>query len=130
MEIDEKIAAGMISASEIARGRDYWRDHLQDGVRLPTGETATITWRGLHHILDDGRLRAEPELMIQILRQVVEIRTERSDRRVALSYWIANGQPRWGYAILSPSGHVITMHYTRERTVKQFQRRGSLLWTR
>lgn len=100
VEIEEKIAAGTISETEVVRGRDYWRNQLQNGVRLPTGETATITWRGLHHILTDDRLRAEPDLITEILRQIVEIRLADSGRRVTLSRWDDADRPRRGYAIL------------------------------
>lgn len=127
-ELEQKVETGEVSADDVERRKAYWNDHLRNGVRLPNGEQATITWRGLHHILDDPKFLADPARIDQVLRNVDEIRTLAGDRRVALSHWHDLSGEHWGFAILSPAGYVIAVHSTRERALRRYRRQGSQLW--
>ena len=58
--IERLLAEGRITHEALEGAQELWRARLQGGIKMPNGETATVTLDDLYHLLVDPRIWRKP----------------------------------------------------------------------
>ncbi len=126
--IERLVAEGRKARADFERALLFWRQRLQAGILLPTGEMVRITLDDLYHLLIDDRISRKPERIELILKTVFEVRQAREGRRRLLSAWKEDERHLFGFAILDPDSRVRTMHVIAERDLRKYVKEP-VLWS-
>lgn|GEM_PF-1412390 len=127
--IERLVAEGRKARADLERALLFWRQRLQAGILLPTGEMVRITLDDLYHLLVDDRILRKPERIELILLSIFEIRQARQSRRRVLSAWQEGERHLFGFAILDSDSRVRTMHVIDERDLRKYAKEP-VLWSR
>ena len=121
---------GFISQSKVEAARQYWRQNLQNPVRMGNDELITVTSVDFDHLIQDSRIRRKPFRIPLILENIYEIYAAKQERRMGMSLWQEGENQLQGYAILDHGGTLRAMHIVRAQEARRFKRQGELLWKR
>lgn len=127
--IERLVAEGRKARADLERALLFWRQRLQTGILLPTGEMVQITLDDLYHLLVDDRILRKPERIELMLLGIFAIRQARRSRRRLLSSWQEGERRVFGFAILDPDSRVRTMHVIDERDLRKYAKEP-MLWSR
>lgn len=128
-DIEQRVREGLVPPEEVESARSYWQEHLSEGLRLPNGQRLVVTYRDMHHLMLDGRIRRKPERMMRIVAGIFEIQTADAGRRIAFSSWNESGQEMVGYLVIDGDDTTRTAHLTDARKLQKLRRKGTILWT-